>query len=717
MIGPDIATATAMRDALHDLIGLERLDATLSSLAVEVSRTVDDPSFPGALVPVVDTGGNLSVFAAAQTQRDWRRLAPLLRAFAGPTLTSFSGTPEALPAGSAVADVLLAATPSTTAVLRLPSEHRQQVAALRGLTRLKETIARAPDLRRGAPEPTSWLIAKLQDHLNMGRPVAAERILSRLRTEMRLDSLNLAALEVQILAVSGDWTGIVSLPTFASLCAARRTPATTALLLEALYHVHLQVPFEAGDQSASRTVFETDIRPVAQRLLGAPLVASAKAGAWRLLALEALSGAASREVQDALHIQAPILGWLAAALASLSQTDASPPEPAPSEKLDVARQALTETGRVESLDSVASVLAALGDLSDEDLDRLRSAEPFRTLLQSVEVEASAAGLPTDWAEWFSLAADPAFTNALEVARAGAEEWSLADVASDPIHVQALVGAIEKSQNDALAIERANLAMPFLIAWLRQDEGFPRPALRPLYSILLTVSVLSADRGRSTYESSYLLIHALLASGLTAAAYRDLITDVRDLAGDGFGVDMAYWLLEVVEDFMAAGASDDAARSSFLHDVLSKLAPLYGRLSSLQRSVIGDFAEELGWSLEGLGFANAQEQASKPDSLSEKLSGRRIAIYTLTESTSRQAKTAIENASPGAIVDCSADHGGSLRLKALAENSDLFVLVWQSAKHAATDFIREHRGSKPLLYASGRGVSSILRAIEDHLATG
>jgi hypothetical protein len=51
---------------------------------------------------------------------------------------------------------------------------------------------------------------------------------------------------------------------------------------------------------------------------------------------------------------------------------------------------------------------------------------------------------------------------------------------------------------------------------------------------------------------------------------------------------------------------------------------------------------------------------------------------------------------------------------LAENADLFVIAWLSAKHAATDFIREHRAQRPLLYAQGRGFSSILRAIEEFL---
>ena len=66
------------------------------------------------------------------------------------------------------------------------------------------------------------------------------------------------------------------------------------------------------------------------------------------------------------------------------------------------------------------------------------------------------------------------------------------------------------------------------------------------------------------------------------------------------------------------------------------------------------------------------------------------------------------------VDCNADSGGTSRLRALAPNSDIFIIVWAAAKHAATDFIREHRGNRTLLYAQGKGFSSLLRALEDHL---
>lgn len=234
---------------------------------------------------------------------------------------------------------------------------------------------------------------------------------------------------------------------------------------------------------------------------------------------------------------------------------------------------------------------------------------------------------------------------------------------------------------------------------------------PIYASVLTLFALGSALGSSTYESSQILVSALLTAGLDLKTYQALIADVEELAGSGFGVDMVYWALEIVEVFMRASTPAADAREAFLHLALARVAPIYGRLTSLQRAAIAQLAQELGWSLQSFGIT---AQRDGPEDITSRIQGLRIAIYSLTESSSRQAKAAIEELAPTAVVDCNADHGGTTRLRSLAENADLFVMTWLSAKHAATDFIREHRGGRPLLYARGRGFSSILRAVEDYV---
>lgn len=710
MIAVDLAAAQALGDDIRAICSFSTLGAELAAHCNALTLTVSNPAFPGAVVPNIGTSGELRVFVAASTINDWRRLRPILQAFAGATLTSFDGIPEALPPDDQIAAAIADTKPATTAVIRVPFDSNARLAALRALVRAVDTLSQAPNLQRAVPEPTSWLLARFQDQLNVGRRDAATDILERLKRELRLDSLNLQFLQVQLYAGFNDWPAIVTMPAFASLCQARRTPAITAILLEALYEVYLAIYFDAHDIEGTRAHFEASVRPLARPLLTTPAPMTLTVAGWRIFGLEIWAAPSRIDLARELSERCGHLGWIADYLPALA-TETTPGaalEPAP---IDKARDALVLVDTIESVGSLAAAKEALAKLTPEELAALRETETFRPLLQTAE-QSNNESLPTTWVDWFDKAADPNFADALDIARQGKDEWSIKANVGDPISTQALVCALDRAQSNNLAAERTAQALPFLVAWLRRDLEFPRPAMMPIYGSLLTLLALGSARGNATYESSQILINALLTVGLDGRAYRALIADIEELAGEGFGVSMIYWILEIVEDFMVASTPDSSARQNFLHATLSRISPIFSRLSSLQRAAVAQLADELGWTLQSIGIT---PHSLVSDNLGEKLKGLRIGIYSLTEKASRQAKTAIEEVAPNAIVDCNADYGGTVKLRSLAENADLFVLTWLSAKHAATDFIRAHRGGRPLLYAQGRGSSSILRVVEDYFA--
>jgi hypothetical protein len=684
-------------------------DADLAALCADIMQTVGAPQFPGGLVPVIDATGAMHINVVASTVSNWRRLKPVLLAFAGPTLTAFDGVPEPYDAGDTTGARIMQEHPAVTAVMRLPSDNRVRMAALRAVLRARDTFARAPELQRSAPVPTSWLLARFQDFLNVGQRDAAAGVLDRLRSELRLDALNVKFLEVQLLAAFNDWAAIVALPEFPSLCVARRTPAITAILLEALYRAHLDQPFVADDVDETRRRFEEEVRPLAQPMILVPAPPSLGMGGWRVYGLEALLIPSRDDIAMILAERQHELGWLAALLPLPSTADAG--EVKVIAPLDAAREALIRADAVDSSDLLADAMALLARLRPEDVALLREAMPFRPIVQATDELASRAP-PTSWITWLERVSDPAFANALDVARHGKDEWEIGASASDPLAVQALVRALDQVQGNDLAAERTTQALPYLVAWLQRDRDFPQTALLPIYASLLTLFALGSARGAATYESSQILIGALLTSGLDTKSYRDLIADIDEIAGDGFGIDMIYWVLEIVETFMNAATPDAAAREDLLHRILARITPIYARLTRMQLLAVTLLSTELGWSLPATTTA---ETAQSDASLEDRMVGLRIALYSLTKSSTRQAKAALEQISAAVIVDTNADHEGTARLRALAENADVFVITWLSAKHAATDFIREWRGARPLLYAQGKGFSSILRAIEEYLS--
>jgi hypothetical protein len=706
MIAADPETARRIATQLRARADAFTFPAGTEALCDQLLETADSATFPGALVPEQTVDGEFLVVAVA-LPTDWRRLCPVLRAFAGPTLTSFDGLPST---DLAVAHLLAAvaeAGPCVTSAIRIPTDPDSREMALRALVRARDTFARAPSLTRAAPEPTSWLLARFQDHLNVGRRDAAAEVLHRLHDELRLDALNLRSLHVQLLATFEEWPEIVTLPGFANLTRARRTPATTALLLEALYQARLASPFEAGDQVGVETLYTQEVRALAAPMLKAPLPASLRTGGWRLATLEALTSPEREDLRQAAAACSKHLGWLAPRLATVSGREQGP---APRrDTADDARDRLIAGEARESVDVMSAALAALARLNDMQRAELGRAEPFRSALRALEVEAGSTSLPTSWSMWLTRISDPAFTNALALARLGAEEWPIAGEAADPAAVASLFEALNRAQSNSLAAERTAQALPYIVSALKRDPLFPNSATTSIYSSLLTLLALGSARGASVYDSSLTLVDALLSVGTDAARYRELAADANEIAGEGFGVRMVYWTLELIEAFMRSPAPDPAAREELVHSVLVRLTPILGRLSCLQRAAIQSLSNEFGWTFDAL----PTPQDPNDDELASRLRGKTIAIYSLVENASRQARVALQALSRDIDIQCSADQGGTPQLRALANNSDLFVVAWAAAKHAATDFIRAHRKGRPLVYAEGKGVSSLLRAVEDY----
>jgi hypothetical protein len=708
MIGADLEAGRAV---LADVIALQPCASASSDIAVlcaDVAQSVISETFPGALVPIIDSAGLMQIDVAATTMSDWRRLKPVLLAFAGPTLTSFNGVPEPFAATDPVGARLRLVSPAVTAIMRLPADDYSRLAALRAVLRARDTLARAPEFQRSAPVPTSLLLARFQDYLNVGRRDAAVGVLERLRGELRLDALNVKFLEVQLLAAFENWAAVVALREFPSLCVARRTPVITAILLEALYWTHIAGLFDAGNVDDTREAYTRDVQGFVQSMRISTPPTALRTGGWRLLGLEILNDPGRDDLRVAITDRGADLGWIASQLPA--QAPAIPPEVEMAAPIDAARDALIQAEAVDSVDLLADAMAAMARLSPDELALLRETMPFRPLAQATDDLANIAP-PTSWIAWLNRAADPKFVDGLDVARRGKEEWAIGASTADPVAVNGFIAALEKAQGNQLAAERTTQALPYLVAWLQRDEDFPRAALSPIYSALLTLFALGSARGATIYESSLVLVEALLAGGLDQNAYSNLIADVDELAGNGFGVDMICWVLELVESFMHAASPDPAAREQFLHRILARIAPLIGRLSSLQRIAVTLLSSELSWTLSP---SPQSDIVTADDGLANMLAGMRIAIYSLTESSSRQAKAALEEVTSSVVVETNADHGGSARLRALAENSDIFIITWLSGKHAATDFIRAHRGDKALIYSQGKGSSSILRAIEEHV---
>ena len=126
-------------------------------------------------------------------------------------------------------------------------------------------------------------------------------------------------------------------------------------------------------------------------------------------------------------------------------------------------------------------------------------EPLRALFNDgSEVEPSL--VPLGWRDWLKRISEPEYTRAFEVARKGALEWPVEDVA-DPVIAAALAEALADAIDDDVSRARLSQALPLIVTWLQRDEAFPRPSMRPVYETVLTLFALGEARDRGIMASA------------------------------------------------------------------------------------------------------------------------------------------------------------------------------------------------------------------------
>lgn len=717
MIGANQEAAKTFVAAFRAAAGVDALDPSKAMEFDEISISATSVNFPGGLLAWPRAHKCTVYYAVAESAAQWRRLRPLLLAFCGPTLTSFEGWQETLLPQVPVESLLIAGKWHAVARLVPSDDPATRQMARRSFQRLLRMVMDTPTTTQAVTPTTSRLLSRFAEALNGNDRASAERVLDVCAAEYRVDALNLSFLRVQMLSHFADWASLVELPEFDSLSHTRKPPRVATAMLEALYQTRLSALEGPGWREKQEVVWREALADIARPLLRLPIPAGISAGACRLYAWQALEANPRRaDLEDALRPHSAALGDLHAALTERYRsapptppTAAPPPDHAPL-PIAAAQQALARAEDSDTLATFGDALARLEALDDETRAQLLQSRTFRSLFEAVSAETGSMGPLLHWPDWLGRLHDARFTASFRVLQRAVAEWPATSLA-DSVQVATFAKAVEEVPDAPPASERLADALPLLAAWAADDPGFPRAAMTAAYEVLLYRLMLSFRRSNADLDTASILIRGLLGVGLSAAAYAALLDDCLALAGDGAGKRTVYWMLDVAEETMLNPAPDNAKRLSFWHAIYGRLAPLRANLSAGQHAAFRTLSLVLGISTPETEPSGPAPEATFED----RLAGRTIGIYTLTESAGRQASQAIIDLAPSVSVSTSADLVGSAALKALAQHSDIFIVATASAKHAATGFIQQSRPrDKPLLFASGRGFTSIIRALEEFL---
>lgn len=737
MLLKDASVRNTLVAELAQLAPLPALTAGSDRLIERIRESADDPGFPGAVL-VAFHDGQLRFYAVAETDAEWRELAPLLMASIGATTTNFSGK---LGQGSDEDPVVQKVrSHGVYAVSRFEAygdPQREQI-ALQALVRLQTLLRRAAELPRSLPRSTSQALFDFRVALAAGDRSAAERILSYLREEMRIDALNRAFLEIRLDEAFGDWTRLVSRDSFQALCLTRRPPTVTSAMVEALYHTTIDSAEQADDAQAAVEAFRREILdrnhsgtlfaicpPEPRPAIGkAFLLATLAAETPDVALIERLDTAAQSWSEDEAHFFHHLRTL--APISAVSQPDVAPAirpsigqfeyeaqlATAREEQLpptpERAQAILMAAMAMQSLEAYQIALAYVARLDATARERLLANRFMRQAWEDMSQFSAVGGrVPRDWREWIELLPSMTPAQATTWADAAVTEHPIAVQLQRPEDVASLVSALNNPPIEAQ--EQLVEALPALVEWAQADYLWPNKALAALYVQLFDLLLLSSNRSENIYKALTALLVGMLAVGVDSAQYSATLADLGDALSSLSGARDLDWLCDLAELTITYPCPDPEGRARFWRQLITMVAAYRTRLTSTQHSILAEVAGILGLS-DTLAMLPSPP-ATPASSAKSKFDHFVVGIYTLTDGSGERVAKLLEGEYPGISVRVNHDAVSTPQLRELAKRADIFVICWLSAKHAATDAINQVRPTdRVTIYAPGKGASSIYREV-------
>ncbi|MBW4599613.1 MAG: hypothetical protein KME29_08360 [Calothrix sp. FI2-JRJ7] len=680
-------------------------------------------------------------YGIAFSPKQLRRLSEELMAFVGPTYSTYRGQTAQLNLQDPIEAAINQFTQGNAIKFNGDSSQIWQA-----LERMRQVSARCVKHNREIPRPTGRVLRDFYMALQAGARSCAEQELQYLANQHRLDALNLLFLRVQLLAELEQWNELLTLPELSNLLQVKRPFAVTIALLKAVYQVELLHFEEKNTPSSAIAYFKEFVFPRYQNLFAAR-AGSKVPEVLKLFMLLAVSVEPKKPAlrDELLAIETAehrnYLERLAQSLPDITPCNEEDPlqqaeklaseadfdqlflvlrdVPLSQRKVSLLFQGAYE---LQTLEAEKTALQAFDELTIEEqtaflklrwnqdcLNRWRGSTEEVTNTQLAET------IPASWLEWLSqLDKQPTWERALFTARQGSSEWDVTSLLVQPNAVYEFEELLSTVGSKAESV--LHNAIPYLLGFFQKDQLFPRSEFFNLYQLLLEILVISTEGGDADLVLFNDLVIALLNLGLDAKKYTDIINCALDLWKRYESPKKVDWALDLLDILVLNSSQNMSVREQTLFTVAESLRNFAGRIDEEQwgilRSLVKDlkFEEAFSWLFD----KQIVEQESEVD-IFQKLNGKSVLIYTLTETAALRVKSILEAASK-VKVNISHDKGGTDRLGQWVKNSDIVLMVTASAKHAATNFIEANRPPHlaPILLVNSKGSASMLRIIKNYL---
>lgn len=676
------------------------------------------------------TNGNLYWYGFAPTQREKKELLTLLDAWVGPTFSDLPRSRGRLYPQDPF-DTALATTDVPPLRFEvLPRDNGMARDEVRqALLVLSKLVWKRPRSEFDAPRTTVEVLDDLGHAIGAHDRRIAIACLRELEAFADLDHSNLAFLRLRVHAGLGDTTAIFADQDLEHVLQLRRPLGITRLLQNAVYGRYLEAADVSGD-GASLLEAANQI-PTGLRTITTGVATSTRQALVVEFVLAKLRGVPTAKLERLADDAQPILPELAHSLRLLITPEAeraetlttdpsAEPDVTPADELhrlieegDFAAAIAVGLAETPSSSTAALLLGCIREFEDPRLaaevaafveaSGLDAASRDDDFVVRSDLEWLADFLNPQrnlgWLGWFdALQSNEAVGMGVDVSISA--EWT-------PLDHATLASCLESLDEESLA-RLGDHGGAFMAAHSSLFTGSDGPEL---CERVLAGFAVSEKNTAGIRLQTVAILEYLSTSGPRPETLVSSLLWIEDILQAGTSAVTASWTVDVLQ---AATASPQAlaldAKTRLFYRALEVLRPVRSSLSLLDIEGLRLVAEELATSVPD--DFEVQATDSDPAAPYRYLEDAVVVLYSLTESAITRAAQILRRLLPGVDVRTTSDHGGTPQLAALSANADVFVMVAASAKHAATNFIKDHRGGRPILQVNSRGTSAILRELAE-----
>lgn len=726
-------------DGLLDASTRQRLNPWLED--VRLGR------FP-VILPRVVKGRNDKVtwYAVADEERNYAELRELVDAHIGTSWSDFNRQRTLLDPNDPVEKALIDHYGDSVykfSSLSLP----RIVEIFDGIERLRQQLASRPGRQLVLLRPRGRILRDIRAALRRRDVPQVRLYLQELRDAGGIGHINELFIELRCLAMEGDATSLLD---STHLRQVLDIPHPLVLAEEVMIVFYQQMLLKhelTGDLAAQRLAFDQSLAKSVPRLFQVTQGITAPAAIKNILLwlLTDTQSDPARLTEQAQRLVAGMKGatdddrrWLSQLLAALpAVTVPTPPSPAtlelllreidehpestleallllPVSALSVA-PALQCAWIVGSPEAAVKAISYLQQLPQQERDPLLEKVTFQRYYAELQLllprtaskEQVKAGLD-NWQDWLQAVLDnPLWLGSIEAVEQASHQWSAA--AFQP---EVFVTLVDKIDSDSHVSTVLRDAIPVLLEWL--DNHPVSASWQPVRLALLQQLVLDDKNSREDIFTAFDLARGYLEGTLNADGYCELVENLQMMIDNSGTASASAWL-DMLELFLIHPTVDQSARERLFTLVFDKFYTNPARYSQLQWHLLAQFAKECGLSCAiPLQITEGGDDDSGEVQERATLNNKMVGIYTLTDSVAQRVKQQLLADYPEADIRLNNDKGGSIMLRSLAKESDVFIFAWLSSKHSAYYAIKKERGEKPFLQPSGKGSTSMLDCIRNYL---